>query len=178
MFDSYYQNVNRTIDMNANISTNISSSSDLGWDLKIRNAQVADADTIFHFNLQLADCTSNTPDPESLYAGVLSILNDRSRGSYILAYNEMEVLGQILVLREWNDWRNGWIWWLDNIYVKKEVRRKGVLTGMFTYLSQLAIESRDVVGFRLHVAKDNCVAQAIYEHFGFAPNRIFMQRTI
>ena len=37
------------------------------------------------------------------------------------------VVGQAAVTREWSDWRNGWLWWFQSVYVHPDYRGRGRL---------------------------------------------------
>jgi ribosomal protein S18 acetylase RimI-like enzyme len=69
--------------------------------------------------------------------------------------------------REWSDWRNGEIWWLQSVYVAPEYRHCGVFRMLFAHLQQLARDSADVVGMRLYVEMHNLRAQTAYRQLGF-----------
>lgn len=148
------------------------------WPLPIvvRQATSDDLGTIVEFNLRLAQESANkTISAHILRAGVQAILVNDARGRYFVACDGNEVVGQIMVFCEWNDWRNGWMWWLDNVYVKSDARRRGVFRTMFSHVQQLAIETSGVVGMRLHVSKQNLTAQRIYERFGMRQERLLME---
>jgi GNAT superfamily N-acetyltransferase len=69
--------------------------------------------------------------------------------------------------REWSDWRNGEIWWLQSVYVLPAFRNRGVFRALCQHIEQLARNSSDVVGLRLYVETHNARAQQAYLRFGF-----------
>jgi ribosomal protein S18 acetylase RimI-like enzyme len=71
---------------------------------------------------------------------------------------------------EWSDWRNGWFWWIQSVYVRKEVRRRGVFRALFEHVEAAARADPEVIGLRLYVERDNRGAQETYHRLG-------MQRT-
>src|SRR5260221_615389 len=92
--------------------------------LTFRPAASADATTIIDFNRALATETEGKVLPfDTIRRGVRAVLCDPRRGRYLLACAGEQVVGQILLTEEWNDWRNAWIWWFDNIYVEPSCRR-------------------------------------------------------
>lgn len=142
-------------------------------------ATLADLETIVGFNICLAQETANkTLSRQVLGAGVRALLIDEERGRYFVARVGDEVVGQIMMFREWNDWRNGWMWWLDNVYVRDDMRHRGVLRALFGHVKQLAIDAGSVAGIRLHVAKQNLAAQTIYQQFGMRHDRLLMEQEI
>ena len=77
-----------------------------------------------------------------------------------------QVVGQLMHTREWSDWRNGDIWWLQSVYVHEDFRRTGVFRALVEHLRAEAQASPDVVGLRLYVEEHNDRADATYERLG------------
>ena len=141
-------------------------------DLLIRTATIDDAATIADFNTRLAEETEKTAlDRETLFRGVQALLGDRTRGSYYVACADDTIVGQIMHTREWSDWRNGDIWWIQSVYVRLDHRRRGVFGSLYHHLKSLAESDPGVVGLRLYVEHDNLTAQATYERLGMAQAR-------
>ena len=134
----------------------------------IRAATVKDLETIADFNARLATESENTTlDPETSMHGVRAILPNPAHGSYYVACTEDgPVIAQIMHTREWSDWRNGDIWWIQSVFVHPAHRRKGVFRALYRHLHTLAISTSRVVGIRLYVERDNRAAQATYENLG------------
>lgn len=135
--------------------------------LRLRRATPADALTIAAFNLGLArESESKELDAEVLRRGVEAVLNDPGKGFYTLAESEGVVVGQTMITMEWSDWRNGWFWWIQSVYVRAEARSRGVFRAIFEHLRNEAIREPDVIGLRLYVEHGNTKAQAIYRKLG------------
>lgn len=135
--------------------------------LRIRDATPDDAPVIAAFNSQLAEETEGGPlDAAIIGPGVARILGDDSLGRYWVAERDGGIVGQIMVTREWSDWRNGTLWWLQSVYVHPDHRRDGVFTALYRHVETLARETPDVVGIRLYVEKDNARAQRTYVKLG------------
>ena len=91
--------------------------------LVVRAATVDDVPTIVEFNIRLAAETEGLAlDRETLQQGVAAVLSDQARGSYYVACQGETVVGQIMHTREWSDWRNGDIWWIQSVYVDQAYR--------------------------------------------------------
>ena len=143
----------------------------------IRRAEPADIETVIEFNQRLAlESEGVELAPERLRAGVTAQLNDSSRGFYLLAEADGCVVGQLALTFEWSDWRNGTFWWLQNVYVRPEHRRQGVLTALYGRVKELAVEE-GVCGVRLYVEHENRPAQAAYRELGLSPAVYSMYET-
>jgi GNAT superfamily N-acetyltransferase len=133
----------------------------------VRPATPADAPLVIDFNLRLArESEGKTLDPAVLAAGVRAALADPRRALYFLAEGEGAVAGQIMVTFEWSDWRNGWLWWIQSVFVRPELRRRGVFRALFAHVEKLARQGPDVVGLRLYVENNNRAAQETYYRLG------------
>jgi len=140
--------------------------------LVIRPATLADLDTVVEFNLRLAEeSEGKLLDRTLLEPGVAGALSDPAKGPYLLALWDGRPVGQMAYTFEWSDWRNGWFWWLQSVYVVPEARRKGVFRALFRELLALARKAGDVIGVRLYVEADNQIGQATYRRLGFADTR-------
>ena len=106
-----------------------------------------------------------TLDGEVVLKGVRSVLNDASRGHYFVAELDGGIVGQLMLTREWSDWRNGDIWWIQSVYVDPSFRGRGVFSQMYRHVRQAARE-HDVRGLRLYVEKHNESAKRVYERLG------------
>lgn len=137
----------------------------------IRQATIADAGTIADFNLRLARETEETSlERETVLKGVRALLSDDARGRYFVAESD-GIVGQLMHTREWSDWRNGDIWWIQSVYVHPDVRRQGVFRALYGHLQTLAEADPEVVGIRLYVERDNQTARATYTGLGMTPAR-------
>lgn len=133
----------------------------------IRRATAADEDTIVAFNAAIAWETEHLKLDESvLRQGVRAGLTDPAKGFYTVAELNGEVVGQMLVTFEWSDWRNGYFWWIQSVYVRADARRGGVFRGLFEHIRNAAIAEPDVIGLRLYVERENTRAQSAYTALG------------
>jgi GNAT superfamily N-acetyltransferase len=137
----------------------------------IRQGRPDDAAAIVEFNRRLAmETEGKALDPTALTAGVTAALADPTRkGPYYLAVDGATILGQLQITFEWSDWRNGWFWWIQSVYVVAEARKKGVFRSLYEHVVELARREPDVVGLRLYVERDNHTAQKTYETLGMTP---------
>ena len=135
--------------------------------LVIRPATPADAAVVAEFNARLAhESEGKTLEPAVLHRGVERVLADPHKGFYTLAVSGGEVVGQTLVTFEWSDWRDGWYWWIQSVYVRADHRRGGVFRAIFEHLKNAATADPTVIGLRLYVERENAKAQAVYLAMG------------
>ena len=143
----------------------------------IRPATLDDLDTIVDFNVRLADETEDTQLARDVVRrGVQALLIDDARGRYHVAHDGDEVIGQIMHTREWSDWRDGDIWWIQSVYVRADRRRHGVFRALYAHLKAEAATHPRVVGLRLYVERENAAARATYAGLGMTePSYLVMQ---
>jgi ribosomal protein S18 acetylase RimI-like enzyme len=135
--------------------------------LTIRRGQPGDAATIAEYNRRMAWETEHKHlDPDVLARGVARVFADPAKGFYLVAEHAGEVVGQLLVTFEWSDWRDGWYWWVQSVYVREDCRRSGVFRLLYGELMGQARSAGDVVGVRLYVERDNTRAQETYRRLG------------
>ncbi len=141
-------------------------------EFRIRDAVAADAPTIVAFNAAMAWETERKQlDSRVLTASVAAALADPDRLRYWVAEtrDDPRVIGQAAVTREWSDWRHGWIWWLQSVYVAEDARRRGVFCALHRAIRDDALARPDVIGLRLYVEVENHTAQATYRRLGMSP---------
>src|SRR5262249_9401763 len=86
-------------------------------------------ETVVEFNRLLAlESEGKALDGGVLRRGVAALLADSAKGRYFIAELGGQVVGQLMLTCEWSDWRDGWWWWLQSVYVRAEARpRPGAL---------------------------------------------------
>ena len=133
----------------------------------IRRAEPRDAPAVAEFNRLLAWETEHKAlDPAVLARGVGRLLADPAKGFYLVAEADGAAVGQLMATFEWSDWRDGWFWWVQSVYVRDDYRRSGVFRALFGELVRRARAAGDVVGVRLYVERENTRAQATYQQLG------------
>lgn len=149
----------------------MSAASDTG-PCRVRDARLDDLAAIVEFNARLAAETEDKVlDRATLESGVRAGLTAPERLRYwvVELVETGQVLGQAAITREWSDWRNGWIWWLQSVYVTPEARGQGVFRRLHAAIRAEARAEADVVGLRLYVEHSNDRAQNTYRSLGLAP---------
>ena len=136
--------------------------------LTVRTATPADVPAIVEYNRRLArETEAKELDPATLAAGVAAAIADPGRkGPYYLACAGDDVVGQMQITYEWSDWRNGWFWWVQSVYVRADARGRGVYRTLYEHVRGRARAAGDVIGLRLYVEKDNHAARETYHRLG------------
>jgi GNAT superfamily N-acetyltransferase len=142
----------------------------------VRRGEPADAPVIIDFNARLAEeSEGKTLDPARITPGVRAVLADPHKGVYFVAEEPgAGVVGQMMITFEWSDWRNGWIWWIQSVYVRAEARRRGVFRALYEHVLAAARRQPDVIGLRLYVDNDNVAAQETYFRLGMSRSNYFV----
>ena len=137
--------------------------------LTIRRATPADVPVLVAFNTAIAWETEHKRlDPAVLAAGVGAVFADPARGFYTVAERGGEVVGQMMITYEWSDWRNGWFWWIQSVYVAETARRGGVFRALYRAIERQAVADPSVIGLRLYFESENGRAQATYRALGMS----------
>ena len=140
--------------------------------IHLRRATHRDTAVIAAHNHSMAmESEQKTLDPAIAFPGVERLIQDPSRGFYLLAEEGGRIVGQCMITYEWSDWRNGTFWWIQSVYVVPEKRRKGIFTTLLRHLEEEAYRQQDVVGIRLYVDCTNTAATDTYRSLGMTETR-------
>lgn len=135
--------------------------------IHIRQATPDDLDIVVRFNHALALESEGKPlDRVVLMEGSRRALCDPQRSVYFLAEVEGTVVAQIMITTEWSDWRNGFFWWIQSVYVEPAYRRRGLFRMLYSHVRARATDRPDVCGLRLYVHRDNAGAIDTYRNLG------------
>ena len=139
--------------------------------IRCRKAQFEDLLDLVEGNEFIASETEDMVlKHEILVSGVASILNDQNKGIYWVAEINNKVSGQILITYEWSDWRNGFIWWIQSVFVWPQFRRQGVFKALLETVETEAL-LKGVVELRLYADINNRSAHTTYNKQGFSTGR-------
>jgi ribosomal protein S18 acetylase RimI-like enzyme len=140
--------------------------------ITIRHSLPSDIPSIVSFNIAMARETEEKElDTRTVERGVKAIFENSERGFYLLAEDDGAAAGCLLITNEWSDWRNGYFWWIQSVFVKPDYRRQGVYTRLHRFVETMARKQPAVRGIRLYVDKTNSRAQAVYRSLGMTPAR-------
>ena len=125
-----------------------------------------DIEAITGFQIAMAMESEGTVlDQERVHNGVTAVMEEESKGTYIIARTEDRPIASLMITREWSDWNNGWYWWIQSVYVRPEYRGKGAYRAMYAKIKEMAHE-QGVTQVRLYVDKTNYRAQQVYKKLG------------
>lgn len=136
--------------------------------MEIRTATKADAGAMVGFNQAMAMETEGKQlRDDVLSKGVAAVFDDPQKGFYVVAADDDgRIVGGLLVTFEWSDWRNGWFWWIQSVYILPEFRGRSLYSKLYEFVKKRATDDANVCGFRLYVEKENEHAQAVYKKLG------------
>ena len=137
--------------------------------IKVRVARPRDRKRLTDFQMQMALETEGAElDRRIVSQGIKSLLDDPHKATYFVAEFEgvKGIVGCLMITDEWSDWRNGWVWWVQSLYVLPEYRNKGVFSALFEHVWTIVDSTSDVKGIRLYVDKRNISAREVYEAIG------------
>lgn len=148
--------------------------------MNIRPATRNDSDALVGFNLAMAlETEGKHLDRDVLSRGVEAVFGDEKKGFYLVAEDEGHVVGSLMVTYEWSDWRNGWFWWIQSVYIPPEHRGRRIYSQLYSYLKQRAAEAGNVCGFRLYAETENHHAHEVYKKVGMeAPHYVMFEECL
>lgn len=148
--------------------------------LSIRDAVRDDLSFIFHGNREMAlETEGKELDPATLQRGVERALLDPQRGWYLVAEVDGRQAGSLFVTFEWSDWRDGFFWWIQSVFVLPRFRGQGVYSALHQEVARRAAEDGSVCGVRLYVDRGNDRARRLYEKLGMtASNYDLMEQLL
>lgn len=147
--------------------------------MNIRLAKEKDAAALVEFNQAMAlETEGKNLDAQILQSGVESVFHDEKKGFYVVVEEEGKIAGGLMITFEWSDWRDGWFWWIQSVYILPEFRGRGIYHLLYDFVKEAAREKQDVCGFRLYVEKENSHAQKVYEKLGMQVSHYLMYEEI
>jgi GNAT superfamily N-acetyltransferase len=137
--------------------------------ISIRPGLLFDVSTIADFQVRMARETESLDlDPAVVELGVSAVFDDPGKGKYWLAEMGGEVVGCLLTVPEWSDWRNGTVLWIHSVYVVPTARGQGVYRALYRHLVEMVQSAPELRGLRLYVDKQNHAAQQVYTTLGMS----------
>ena len=135
--------------------------------MHILSAERKHIKSISEFQVDMANETESLKlDPLNTEKGVTAIFDDPSKGEYLICEIEGKIVGCLLTLYEWSDWRNGHFIWVHSVYVKPEFRKKGIYKKLYEKVQSKVKNNPEFLGIRLYVDKRNNVAHEAYKSLG------------
>jgi len=134
---------------------------------RVRDADAHDVALMADWAVAMAqESEGRALDRETVTRGLALGVADPARSRYYIAERDGVAAGTLMLTFEWSDWRCGWWWWIQSVYVAPEQRRRGVYRALYDHVLALARVESDVCGIRLYVERDNLPALRTYEALG------------
>lgn len=133
----------------------------------VQQAHKSHVKRIVDFQVAMALETENLElSREMVTRGVRAVFDDPSKGKYLVAIGNQEVVATTLLTPEWSDWRNGFVYWIQSVYVLPGYRGQRIFATMYEHIKGLVMQDDHLLGLRLYVDKTNERAQKVYEKLG------------
>ena len=137
--------------------------------IEIRKGKLSDLERIVELQVRMAQETEGLGlDKTVVSRGVRGVFEEPARGTYWVAEEKDKVLGMLLAIPEWSDWRNGTVLWIHSLYIIPQARGQGVFKKLYLNLKKQVEQSPQLMGLRLYVDKRNKSAQEVYEKLGMS----------
>lgn len=135
--------------------------------LKIRKAAIEDSEILIKSNIKMAKETESIElDYETVKKGVNFLLENSEFGFYLIADYNDKIAGSLMITKEWSDWRNGFFYWIQSVYVMPELRRMGIYKALYEEIKNISKNDKYCIGYRLYVEQNNQVAIKTYKSLG------------
>lgn len=132
-----------------------------------RPAKAVDAPFIVESQVAMALETEEMRlEYETVAEGVERVFVEPELGRYYISECDAKPVGCLLILKEWSDWRNAFVWWIHSLYIQPSFRRKKLFTEFYRYLQKTVTTREDACGLRLYVDKRNTHARSVYKKLG------------
>ena len=143
--------------------------------MNIRLAEKQDAPALIEFNQAMAlETEGKHLNAQTLKRGVEAVFEDEKKGFYVVAEENKQIIGGLMITFEWSDWRDAWFWWIQSVYILPDFRGQGIYRLLYEFVKEFAASSENVCGFRLYVEKENVGAQKVYEKLGMDQSHYLM----
>jgi GNAT superfamily N-acetyltransferase len=144
-------------------------------EMNIRLAELSDMSALVEFNQAMAlETEGKRLDGQILERGVAAVFDDQSKGFYVVAESDGNIVGGLMVTFEWSDWRDAWFWWIQSVYIRTEARGQSLYRLMYKFVKDRAADAGNVCGFRLYVETANTHAQRVYDGVGMQASHYLM----
>jgi hypothetical protein len=95
--------------------------------IEIRKAKSSDSERIVELQLRMAQETEGLElNRDVVIKGVSGVFQEPARGTYWVVEEKDKVLGVLLAIPEWSDWRNGTVLWIHSICRTGSKRARGI----------------------------------------------------
>ena len=148
--------------------------------IHVRPARQEDVSLMVRWQRAMALETEDKPLDEAVLArGIQRAFEDEAKGRYFVAEIGGQPAGTLMLTWEWSDWRDGWWWWIQSVFVDESFRRRGVYRALYAHVLAQAEADPEVRGIRLYVEEENSNARRTYEFLGMQhPGYVMYEKSI
>ena len=148
--------------------------------MHVRPARLEDVSLMVRWQVAMAlETEDKALDEVVLSRGIQRAFEDPAKGRYYIAEVDGRPAGTLMLTFEWSDWRDGWWWWIQSVFVDEGFRRRGVYRALYAHVLAEAQADPEVRGIRLYVEQDNANARRTYEFLGMQhPGYVMYEKSI
>jgi len=143
----------------------------------IRRAKLVDLEKLVSFTIEEAkEAEGLDLSPENVRRSILAALENDTLGKYwVLARENDEIIGNVSIIREWSNWKGGYYWWIQSLFIQPEFRGLGLMQMLMATVKE---EARKGGGLelRLCVHSSNKRALKAYRKTGFLESDYLIMR--
>jgi len=139
--------------------------------VKYRQFKTSDSEAVAEMimNLYREDPSDRPMQAQKITDTFDSLTGHPDRGCILVLEHENEIAGYSIIINFWSNEFGGNVSFIDELYIKKEFRGKGIGTNFIKYLAENKFGN--AVALRLEVTPDNKKARKLYESIGFKPHK-------
>ena len=132
----------------------------------VRDATADESDRIADWNAAMAlETEGMTLDPAVVRRGTARVFRGDVGATYLVATVDGVPAAQLMVTREWSDWRDREVWWIQSVYVAPRYRKLGLFRALYDAV-QARAAAAGAGGIRLYVDRRNTSAAETYRRVG------------
>lgn len=134
----------------------------------VRKAELEDLAVLVEFTAEeFMQAEGSTDIPDTLEVGIKKALLDNSVALYwVLEDEQNRRIGSISALTEWSDWKAGYYWWIQSMYIRPSERGKGYMSLLLDAVKS-EMQRQNGLELRLYVDKNNQAAIKAYRKANF-----------
>lgn len=136
-------------------------------DVKYRQFKPSDSEAVAEMimNLYREDPSDRPMLPQKIADTFDSLTSHPDRGCILVLEHENGIAGYSIIINFWSNEFGGNVSFIDELYIKKEFRGKGIGKNFIKYLAENKFGN--AVALRLEVTPENKKARKLYESIGF-----------
>ncbi|KAM3139440.1 hypothetical protein pb186bvf_008465 [Paramecium bursaria] len=135
----------------------------------VQQGKIQDIDSFLNQIVKLAYETEQIKlDPQLVRQASDYLIQNEHFGLYLLYRSDQITKGSIMLTKEYNIY-NGYVQWVQSVYVEKEYRCQNIFRCLFMQFLSLAKEN-EAKKCKLYVYKENQLAQKVYQKVGMKQN--------